>query len=44
MSRLMSSIAVVWSTVRSKGKAVSNSSCQCVSGENVWPVTALRAA
>ena len=40
----MSEIAARWSGVSSYGKEPSNSSCQCVSGENAWPGTALRAA
>ena len=44
MSRLMSVMAVFWSGVRSYSKASSNSCCQCESGLNAKPGTALRDA
>ena len=42
MSRLMSAMAVVWSSVSLKSKASSNSRCMLLSGEKAVPTAALR--
>ncbi len=42
MSRLMSAMAVSWSSVSLKSKASSNSCCMLVSGEKGVPCAALR--